>query len=77
MSPRLKSNSKSQKKIEFGDTWPYSPAPDSTPVEIADKSQLFINGEFKAPQSRKYFDSINPANEQVLSKIPLANSVDV
>jgi len=38
---------------------------------------LFINGEFVAPKSGKYFDSINPANEQKLAEIALASVADV
>ena len=31
--------------------------------------ELFINGEFVPPKTAKYFDSINPANEQKLAEI--------
>jgi hypothetical protein len=37
----------------------------------------FINGKFVAPKGGKYFDSINPANEQKLAEIALAGPADV
>jgi len=57
--------------------WEYSPAPERTHIEIADRYDLFINGEFVAPKSRKYFDTINPATEQRLSSIAEAGAADV
>ena len=38
---------------------------------------LYIGGKFVAPKSGKYFDSINPATEKVVSRIALANADDV
>jgi len=57
--------------------WDYSPAPETAKVAIADRYDLFINGKFIAPKTRKYFASINPANEQVLSEIAEAGAADV
>ena len=57
--------------------WNYAPALESLKVEIAEKYGLFINGRFVAPKSRKYFPSINPANEKTLSQIAEAGSKDV
>ena len=38
---------------------------------------LFINGEWQKPSSGKYFDTINPANEEKLSEVAEANTADV
>lgn len=75
MSPRPKT--KSTPSLNFGTAWQYSPAPESTPVEIADKYKLFINGKFVTAKSRQFFDTINPATDEVLSKISQANAADV
>ena len=58
--------------------WEYSPAPESTkPAAIAKSYQLFIDGKWQTPAEKKYFNSINPATEQVLSEIALATAKDV
>ena len=57
--------------------WDYSPAPERTPVTIADEHGLFIDGDFRAPKSRKRFDTINPATEKRLSRIAEAGQADV
>lgn len=58
--------------------WKYSPAPESTAaIKLKESYGLFIGGEFVAPNSGQYFDSINPANEKHLAKIALADATDV
>jgi aldehyde dehydrogenase (NAD+) len=57
--------------------WDYSPAPERTPVTIEDEYGLFIDGDFRAPKSRKRFDTINPATEKRLSRIAEAGQADV
>src|SRR5438128_1304231 len=57
--------------------WDYSPAPETAKVAIAPRHNLFINGKFVAPKSKKYFASINPSNEEVLSEIAEAGPKDV
>lgn len=57
--------------------WPYAPAPEKTKVEIAPRYHLFINGEFAPPKSKKYFNTINPANENELAEISEAGPADV
>ena len=66
-----------ERRLNFGDKWNYDPAPETTPVKIELRYGLFIDGKFRAPKSGKYFDSINPANEQKLTEIALANEADV
>ena len=38
---------------------------------------MFIGGEFVKPKSKKYFDTINPATDQLIAKIAEANKKDV
>lgn len=65
-------------KLDFTSDWQYDPAPESTGhVDIKDKYDLFIGGKFVAPSTGKYFDSINPATEEVVSKIAEGNEQDV
>ncbi|MGJ8632420.1 MAG: aldehyde dehydrogenase family protein [Luteolibacter sp.] len=65
------------RELLFGDLWEFDPAPESAPPEIKDRYELFIGGEFVAPKSGKYFDSISPRNEKKLSEIALGNEADV
>jgi aldehyde dehydrogenase (NAD+) len=68
--------SASKKTLTF--TWEYSPAPESTAhVRIAQRYDLFINGAFVKPQSKKYFATYNPATEEKLSEVALANEKDI
>ncbi len=67
-----------ERRLNFGNKWDYAPAPeDSMSYVIAPQHELFINGEFVAPKSGKYFESINPATEQTLTTIAAANAQDV
>jgi len=61
----------------FGDLWAYDPAPETADPKLKTRYELFIGGKFVAPASGKYFDSINPANEQKLAEIAHANAADV
>ncbi len=70
-------NGRSGPELIFGDLWPYDPAPETADPKLKPRYELFINGEFVAPKGGKYFDSINPANEQKLAKIALAGAADV
>ena len=56
----------------------YAPAPESTAIlDIASQYGLFINGKFVDPKSAKYFPTINPANEQIISQVAFAGESDV
>lgn len=56
----------------------YAQAPESTAiVDIKSEYGLFINGKFVAPKSRKRFETINPATQEVLAKVAYANELDV
>jgi aldehyde dehydrogenase (NAD+) len=66
-----------ERRLSFGQEWDYAPAPETVPVKIAPRYELFIGGRFVAPTSRKYFASINPATEEKLTEIALAGDADV
>jgi aldehyde dehydrogenase (NAD+) len=65
-------------KLKFESSRNLSPAPESlSAVKIKERYELFINGKFEEPHSKKYFDTINPANEKKLSLIAEADNTDV
>ena len=66
------------RRLNFGNKWDYAPAPeDFKHIPIAPRHELFIGGKFIAPHSGKYFASLNPATEEQLTEIALADDVDV
>lgn len=65
-------------KLKFDTSWSYDPAPESKSAATIHKQyDLFINGEWQKPAGKKYFDTINPANEEKLSEVAEANDADV
>ena len=65
-------------KLKFDTSWSYAPAPESKSVAtIKTQYDLFINGQWQKPSGNKYFDTINPANEEKLSEVADANAADV
>jgi len=68
---------KSERRLSFGGKWAYAPAPESIPVKVAPRYELFVGGKFIAPKSGKYFASTNPANEKQLAEIAQGNASDV
>ena len=65
-------------KVNFNTSWEYAPAPESKDhVKLNDRYDLFINGRFVAPQSGKYFDTINPATEKKIAEVADASAEDV
>jgi aldehyde dehydrogenase (NAD+) len=65
-------------KLKFDSSRNLAPSLESKSVaKIAERYDLFINGKFEKPSSKKYFDTINPANEEKLSAIADANATDV
>ena len=60
------------------DNWKLSPSLEgSAHVQLKTQYELFIHGKWQKPISKKYFETSNPANEQVLSKIVQAGKKDV
>jgi aldehyde dehydrogenase (NAD+) len=65
-------------RLDFDTGWRYAPAPESTDhIRIDKQYELFIGGEFVAPRSGKYFDTINPATEKTLARVARADAADV
>lgn len=58
--------------------WDYSPSPESTShIDLKKRYDLYINGEWVKPSSKKYFKTFNPANEELLAEVAHANEKDV
>ena len=58
--------------------WNYSESIESSSiVDIKNKYENFIGGDFVSPLSKKYLDTISPSTEEKLAKIPLSNESDV
>ena len=78
MATKTKKASKNTIKLKFDTGWSYAPAPESKSAATINKQyDLFINGEWQKPLSKKYFDTINPANEEKLSEVAEAGAADV
>jgi aldehyde dehydrogenase (NAD+) len=64
--------------LDFGKAWEYAPSLESTDqVKLDTRYGLFIGGEWRAPKSKKYFDTISPSTEQKLAEIAEGNAADV
>lgn len=62
----------------FNPSWSYDKAPENTDhIQIKDQYELFIDGEFVKPVNPNYFNSINPADGTVISRVAEASSADV
>ncbi len=69
---------KKETKDLFKASWEYSEAPESTGhIQIQKKYNLYIDGKFTKPVKGKYFDTINPANEEKISVVAEATAEDV
>ena len=67
-----------ENKLAFNGGWAYDPAPESTDhISVKKRYGLFIDGKFVAPEKGRYFDTINPANEQKLARVAAADAGDV
>jgi aldehyde dehydrogenase (NAD+) len=65
-------------RLKFDSSRNLAPALESrNAAKIDSKYDLFINGKFEKPESKKYFDTINPADEEKLSEVAEANEADV
>ncbi len=62
----------------FKAAWVYDAAPESTDhISIKKQYDLFIDGDFTAPAKGHYFDTVNPATHEFISKVAEATSEDV
>ena len=67
-----------KKTLDFGNGWDYAPAPESTGhINIKKRYELFIDGKWIKPSSKKYFDTTSPSTEEKLAEIAEANEADV
>jgi aldehyde dehydrogenase (NAD+) len=58
--------------------WQYAPAPESREiVSIEPEYGLFVGGEFTAAASGRTFATVNPATEEPISQIAMAEAADV
>lgn len=58
--------------------WQLAPAPESKDhIHLKEEYGLFIGGKWQKPKGGKYFETINPANEQKLARIAEAGEADV
>lgn len=65
-------------KLAFNDGWKYAPAPESTDhIKVDEQYGLFVGGEFVEPEDGRYFDTINPATEERIASVALADAADV
>lgn len=65
-------------KLKFDSARKFDPAPESkSAAKIEERYDLFINGKFEKPLSKKYFATTNPATEEKLSEVADANAADV
>ena len=65
-------------KVDINKNWNYAAAPENTAhIKLKKKYDLFIGGDFVKPLSKKYFDTVNPANGEQIAKVAEANKQDV
>ncbi|MGZ4090948.1 MAG: aldehyde dehydrogenase family protein [Bacteroidia bacterium] len=58
--------------------WDYAPAPEAKDhAKIKKQYDLFINGQWVKPTTKKYFDTISPSSEEKLSEVAEAGEKDV
>lgn len=66
------------KKHTPGIEWKYDPSLENTAhIQVKKRYELFIGGKWVKPSSGKYFNTINPANEEVLAEVAYGNDADV
>ncbi len=71
-----KKTTTSIRDLLFGDLWEYAPAPQSSDfVTLKERYGHFINGEFV--ETEETFDTINPATEEKLAEVCIADEATV
>lgn len=68
LRPTKRAQGRPLPELIFGDLWEFDPSPETADPKLKARYDLFIDGKFVAPASGKYFDSINPANEQKIAR---------
>ena len=51
--------------------------PNSMPTPTIRQTQLFIDGQWISAQSGKTFDTVNPANEEVITQVAEGDATDI
>ncbi|CAN5290936.1 hypothetical protein BH09BAC5_BH09BAC5_23910 [soil metagenome] len=73
-----KTKTTAKPKLDFTSGWNYAPSPESTDhIKLEKRYGHFINGEFVKPATGKYFPSINPATEKVISEVGYGDARDI
>jgi aldehyde dehydrogenase (NAD+) len=63
---------------ESNNKWEYTPSLEGTShIQFKERYELFIDGKWVKPSNNRYFDTINPANEEKLAEIAWASDEDV
>ncbi|HVR28992.1 MAG TPA: aldehyde dehydrogenase family protein [Thermoanaerobaculia bacterium] len=76
--PDRRKDERSERRLRFGGGWDYAPAPESTePIRLRERYDLFLDGEWVAPRSGRWFPSVNPATEEPLAEVAEAGAEDV
>jgi aldehyde dehydrogenase (NAD+) len=58
--------------------WKYEPALESSAaISLKKRYELFIDGEWVAPSAGGYFETINPANQEVLAEVAVGTAADI
>src|SRR5215831_2881813 len=58
--------------------WTYAPAPESTEiVSLRERYGLFVGGEWVAPHSGSFFETISPRDESPLAQVAQADEQDI
>lgn len=58
--------------------WSYAESRESTDiVSIDDRKGLFIDGDFRTPKSRRWFETVDPSTEETLAEVAEAGPADI
>lgn len=64
-------------RLDFESGWDYASAPESLKPEVRKEYGLFIGGQWSAAEGGRTYETINPATEQMLSRVAEADGADV
>jgi aldehyde dehydrogenase (NAD+) len=73
----MKQPKKSTPDLTFAAALEYAPSPETFPLTLKKRYELFIDGKFVAPKTGKYFASVNPATGKRHSLIAEAGKADL
>lgn len=73
-----KTKKETERTLDFTSGWGYAPSPESTDhIRLEKKYGHFINGEFVAPASGKYFTAYSPSTEKPLAEVAKGDARDI